>query len=193
MTLLQILTLLQLAINLLVSAQSPNVPQTLRDKAISTANYAIIVANESLKNNNSGFASTPIIATSSPAIYLATSSPAISLSAFDFKLSHKIVGTKVIFTADGFRDQESIRGGFKWWTVNLSNQIIVSKELDKVFYPQNDDIVNQSIQFTAKVPLDELSPYDTLGYTTHYFRFLFTRASNNSISQSDSLEFAKGF
>ena len=45
MTLLQILTLLQLAINLLVSAQSPNVPQTLRDKAISTANYAITVAN----------------------------------------------------------------------------------------------------------------------------------------------------
>ena len=48
MTLIQILTLLQAAVSLLVSAQAPHVPQSLREQAITIANHAIVVANQSL-------------------------------------------------------------------------------------------------------------------------------------------------
>lgn len=151
----------------------------LLQERIAVLQKEVDTCNAKLQTNST--LSNPIIASTSP----------VSLSAFDFKLSSKIVGQKVILTADGFRDKESVRGGFRWRTENRGDKVIISKDSDMVFLPQKEGI-SEKIQFIIEIPLEELSPYNTLGYTTHYFQFRFARG-NNSISTSDSLEFATGY
>ena len=48
---IQALTLLTMALQLLIAVNNPNVPEPLKQQAISTANFAIQVANNVLKNS----------------------------------------------------------------------------------------------------------------------------------------------
>lgn len=59
----QILLLLTMAMNLLVAAQAPNVPQSLRDTAVKVANYAIQVANKTLAEATT---TTPVVSAPTP-------------------------------------------------------------------------------------------------------------------------------
>lgn len=56
-------TLLQLALMLLIAAQGPNVPQDLKDRAISVANTAIVQANIELKAAPQVAKTAPIVPT----------------------------------------------------------------------------------------------------------------------------------
>lgn len=66
----QILILLTMAVNLLIAANKPDVPLSIKTTAISVANYAIEVANKAIAD-----AQKPIISATSPVVPLESSLP----------------------------------------------------------------------------------------------------------------------
>lgn len=75
----QALTLLHLALSLLLAAQQPNVPEALKNQAISTAQYAITFAQDEIAHGTPAVASkTAPTGVSTPVVEECTAEPTIA-------------------------------------------------------------------------------------------------------------------
>ena len=118
--------------------------------------------------------------------------PTVSTDALDFKLSYKLGTSTVIFIADGYRDNLSIRGWFEWWSKRPSDiEYVIFKKMDSLSLAEKKDITVVPVQFTTEVPLEGLSPYNTRGYVQHFFQFRFERG-NIFNSPSGIIQFEAG-
>lgn len=115
-------------------------------------------------------------------------SPKVSRFAEDFKLSYKIGPETIKFIASGYRDNVSVRGRFKWWTVSrASSQIIAGKTLDALRLPENLSEEVIPVIFDNEISLNELNPFSTCGYNQHYFQFFLENINGNVEINSETL------
>ena len=176
----QALILLTMALKLLTLASGPNIPESLKQSAISTAKYAIQIAQNALKEPAT---------VSAPEKVVESPKESASQLAKDFKLSYQMGTSSMTFFADGFRDKQSIRGWFKWWAVNkVNHQTLSSQALSSVRLPEKENDVISPIRFDSEISFKELLPNSICGYSLHFFQFYFEKG-NMYNSSSDPVMF----